>query len=119
MICFIIGQVFKVDSAIAEKLSISRKVSLFTISFMIFFPLLKSMDGVDKLFKILKLYFLNCALIVLGFVLDIIVFRTYLSFKRFGYMGIYNSNNQASFYFILMIIGYIIKFLNPIKLLHW
>ncbi|MFC7356134.1 hypothetical protein ACFQO1_00415 [Jejudonia soesokkakensis] len=60
-----------------------------------------------KLFRFFELvFFINCFIIILAAIVDIEVFRTYLRFNRYGYMGLYNSNNQASFYFIFMISYY-------------
>ena len=77
------------------------------VTFLLFYPLMTITRKTSKIFRLFEvLFFLNCALILLGAIFDIAAFRTYDIFTRYGYMGIYNSNNQASYYFILMIIYY-------------
>ncbi|MAP54389.1 hypothetical protein [Altibacter sp.] len=95
---------------IRENLVYLSRFLFLPITFLIFSPLLKSEDKVNKLFRFFEiLFFINCGLMVLGAIFDVHVFRTYISFKRYGYMGIYNSNNQASFYFMFMIVVYYYK----------
>ncbi|WP_034260106.1 hypothetical protein [Altibacter lentus] len=107
---------------IRENLVYLSRLLFLPITFLIFAPLLKSEEKVNKLFRFFEiLFFINCGLMIVGAIFDVHVFRTYISFKRYGYMGIYNSNNQASFYFMFMIAVYYYKTLflscKPYKLI--
>ncbi|WP_156772426.1 hypothetical protein [Urechidicola croceus] len=62
---------------------------------------------------------MNTLLILLSFTFNIQLFSTYSG--RFGFMGVYNTHNQVSYYFILFILFYYYKFIfkneKPIKLI--
>mgnify|MGYP001822361337 CR=1 FL=1 len=77
------------------------------VSFLLFYPLLEKGDIMSKLMRLFELFFFfNVAMMLLGLVFGIDIFRTYYPYARLGFMGFYNSNNQASYYFILMMMYY-------------
>ncbi len=92
---------------IKENLVYLSRFLYFPLTFLVFLPLLKNRERLSKLFTFFEIVFFFFAFtIILGIIFDLHVFRTYIKFTRYGYMGVYNSNNQASFYFIFMIVYY-------------
>ena len=92
----------------------------FTI--LVFYPLLTSTKFVNKQFKLYEYFFLfNAVLIILSLIFSFTLFKTYFNPQRFGYMGVFNTHNQASYAFILFILYYyyngIFKKENTLKLL--
>jgi hypothetical protein len=109
---FLIGQAFisdsePYDSRLSKQLVYVSRFLFLPVTFLIFYPLLKEKKHLSKLFRFFEvIFFLNCLIIIFAAIVDVPVFRTYFRFNRYGYMGLYNSNNQASFYFMFMISYY-------------
>jgi len=77
------------------------------LTLIIFFPLITSKNYSNThLNFFINLFFINIGLIALGFFFEINLFKTYNNESRFGFMGIYNTSNQVSYYFILFILYY-------------
>lgn len=77
------------------------------ISLLIFYPLIISNDFTDKQLKFYESIFLiNVGLILLSFIFGFSLFKTYFNPYRPGYMGVFNTHNQASYAFILFILYY-------------
>lgn len=106
---FVLGQcVLKDNTPIINRLGLNlvylSRILFLPLSLAIFFPLLKSGYKVERLFKLFEIIFLLYALsIISGLVFNIWVFETYRWSDRFGYLGLYNSHNQASFFFMFVI----------------
>ena len=84
----------------------------FPITFLTFYDLVKYPDKVYNLFKAIEILFLiNCFLILLGYIFDIEIFKTYPNPNRFGFSGIFNRANQVSYITILFMFIYVYKLL--------
>lgn len=85
------------------------------LSLIVFFPLLTIKGSTTKHFKTFKMiFFANVVVIIVALVFELSLFKTYhMNSERFGYMGFYNTSNQASYYFILFLLYYYyLSFIN-------
>lgn len=112
IIVFVIGQ-FLIKTSLNETLLDSFRGNLvflvrylfWPLTVIVFFPLINS-NRYSKLNLriIIYVFFINIIFIILGHYFSINLFRTYINSIRFGFMGFYNTSNQVSYYFILMIL---------------
>lgn len=90
------------------------------VTLLVFHPLIGN-DYLGKHIKFFEILFLiNSGIILFAFIFNIEILETYLSSKRIGYMGFYNTHNQASYAFIAFIYYYYYKVIfkkeNALKL---
>lgn len=79
----------------------------FPITMMVFYEMFEYKYYIDKLFKLYEYIFLiNATLIIVSFVLEMNLFKTYPNIQRFGYSGIFNRSIQAVYLTILMLAAY-------------
>tara|TARA_R110002033_G_scaffold133508_1_gene173542 strand:- start:510 stop:1676 length:1167 start_codon:yes stop_codon:yes gene_type:complete len=113
LLCFFfLGQIsIKSDTSIVSLLSgnilfLSRYLFWF-LTLIAFLPLISSNEYSNQHLRLFSIiFFVNFFFILYGFFFDINLFKTYLNSDRFGFMGIYNTSNQVSYYFILFILYY-------------
>ena len=115
VIVFIFGQItLKTSRSLLEGINgnvlFLSRLLYWPLTLTAFFPLITSKKYKNNHLSFFTfLFILNVFLILIGFFFDINLFKTYMNSTRFGFMGIYNTSNQISYYFILFVLYYYYK----------
>lgn len=81
------------------------RFSFWPLTFITFFPLIISKGSTKGHLSFFEILFsINLFFILVGFFLDLNIFKTYMDSFRFGFMGLYNTSNQVSYYFIFFLL---------------
>tara|TARA_R110002126_G_C10446150_1_gene499320 strand:+ start:748 stop:1902 length:1155 start_codon:yes stop_codon:yes gene_type:complete len=121
LIVFFLGQTIiksnsNILSLIRGNLLFLSRYLYWPITIITFLPLITSSNYSNQHLRFFSiLFFINAAVILLSFFFNINLFKTYFTFERFGFMGFYNTSNQASYYFILFILYYYYKVFFKLK----
>ena len=108
-IVFILSNIFPFNYDIFNPANLEYLIRylFFPITFFIFYNLLSDNIKIEKLFKAYEVFFfVNLILIIVGFVFEFDLFKSYPNPNRFGYSGLMNRTNQISYISIIMILIY-------------
>jgi len=109
---FIIGQLF-LDDAWQNQIIVSFSKYLFPVFLFLFFNNYQfpqqAKKNLIKAFDFILIF--NSCLILLGFILEVALFKTY-SGHRFGYNGLFLASSTGSYAYSLAILGYLFRFKN-------
>jgi len=111
---FITGQLF-LEDAWQNQIIVSFSKYLFPVFLFLFFNDYKfpklAKKNLIKTFDFILM--LNSSLILLGFIFEIGLFKTY-SGQRFGYNGLFLASSTGSYAYSLTILGYLFRFKNKL-----
>jgi hypothetical protein len=110
LITFYLGQFFLRDYQGFFKIEgrnylILTRYLFWPLTAAVFLPLFIDKNYDQKhLFFLERIVIINSIIIFIGLIFDIEIFRTYSNPNRFGFMGLFNTHNQASYYYISFIL---------------
>lgn len=110
LVVFFLGQImlnsnFSLTNILKGNLLYLSRYYFWPLTLILFLPLITSFNYKSHHLQFFTvLFIINIGFIILGLFFNIDVFKTYTNEHRFGFMGLYNTSNQASYYFILFLL---------------
>lgn len=121
LVVFFLGQIIiksntSLISLLRGNLLFLSRYMYWPFTIIVFFPLISSDHYTNQHLRFFSyIFFTNIFFILWGFFFDFSLFKTYINGNRFGFMGLYNTSNQVSYYFILFMLYYYYRFYFKFK----